>query len=169
MAATVTILEFHGTTATPTTTNKTSSTVRFKNADNATIDLADPMVVPTAGTDYSFEKKLRMNAAGTFTQISNLQAYSDGANGLGTGVDILKLNTNEGTFSTCAEGTTTTGFTSIFSFPTATPIDMDAVNTGVVTATGQMGDFLVMIATVGTTASQGITPSETLTFSWDEI
>ena len=92
MAATVTILEFHGTTATPTTTNKTSGTVRFKNADNATVDLNNPMVVPTAGTDYSFEKKLRLNAAGTFTQISNLAAYTDGANGLGTGVDVTGGN-----------------------------------------------------------------------------
>ena len=40
---------------------------------------------------------------------------------------------------------------------------------GPYTSTGEKADHLVMMLTVGTTASGGITPSETLTIGWDEI
>ena len=44
MAATVQIVEKNG--AGGTTTDKTSGTIRFKNADNSTVDLVNPMVKP---------------------------------------------------------------------------------------------------------------------------
>jgi hypothetical protein len=168
MAATIKINEYHGPTGTPVKTDKASGTVRFKNADNATVDLVNPMVVPTAGVDISYEKILRLEATGTFTQISNLAAYTDGANGLGTGVSVLyKL---EGSYGTPTQPGGTTGFSDIFALTVGTPADMDAINTGPFTATGDIGDFLTMILTVGTNASNGlISPGETLTFSWDEI
>jgi len=125
------------------------------------------MVVPTAGTDISYEKIVRMKAAGTFTQLSNLRAYTDGANGMGTGVSVL--HKTEGSYGTPIEPTATTGFTDIFAKTSGSPIDMDGINTGPFTATGDIGDFLTMIMTVASTASQGVTPSETLTFAWDEI
>ncbi len=78
MAATVQILEKNGAGA--STTDKTSGTIRFKNADDATVDLNNPMVVPTSGTDYSFEKWIRFNVSGgTYSQITNIKAYSDGS------------------------------------------------------------------------------------------
>jgi hypothetical protein len=36
------------------------STLRFKNANNNVNDLNDPLVRPTSGTNYSFEKALRI-------------------------------------------------------------------------------------------------------------
>lgn len=167
MAATMKLNEHHGPTATPVKTDKAAGTIRFKNADNATVDLNNPMVVPTAGTDISYEKIVRASATGTFTQISNLEAYTDGTSGLGTGVDVLYKTA--GSYGTPVEPGGTTGFSTIFAAVAATPIDMDATNTGPFTATGDIGDFLTMILTVGTTASQGVTAQETLTFSWDEI
>lgn len=164
MAATVIVNEFHGPTATPVKTNKTSGTVRFKNADNATVDLNDPMVIPTAGTDISYEKILRLNATGTFTSISNYKFYTDGANGLGTGVDVLYKK--EGAYGTPIEPGGTTGFATIFTATSGTPVTL---GTPAVTAVGDFGDFLTMILTVGSTASQGTTAQETLTFAWDEI
>ena len=164
MAATVIVNEFHGPTATPVKTNKTSGTVRFKNADNATVDLNDPMVIPTAGTDISYEKILRLNATGTFTQISNYKFYTDGANSLGTGVGCQYKK--EATYGTPIEPTTTAGFSDIFAATSGAPVTLGTPN---VTATGDFGDFLTMILTVGSTASQGTTTQETLTFSWDEI
>ena len=112
MAATVIVNEFHGPTATPVKTDKTSGTVRFKNADNATVDLNDPMVIPTAGTDISFEKILRLNATGTFTSISNYGFYTDGANGLGTGVTCLYKK--DGAYATPSEPGSNAGYTDIF-------------------------------------------------------
>ena len=71
MAATVQIVEKNG--AGGTQTDKTSGTIRFKNADNSTVDTSNPMVKPGAGTDYSFEKWLRFNVSGgTYTEISNI-------------------------------------------------------------------------------------------------
>lgn len=162
MAATVTIVEKNGAGGTPT--DKTSGTVRFKNADNSTVDTANPMVKPTSGTDYSFEKWLRLNVAGTYTEISNIKAYSDGANGLGTGVGLFAKAVTA--YATPAEATATTGYTDFFTYTSGSPLSLGA---GPFTGTGEKGDHLVMIMTVLDTASGGVTPSETLTIAWDEI
>jgi len=168
MVATVAIREWSGTTGTPVETTKSAAIpVRFKNAGDSAVDLNNPLVVPPTGTDWSYEKWVRLQATGTFTQISNLQAYTDGANGLGTGVNIWYRTT--GTFVAPAEETSTAGLTQLFTKTTATPIDMDLTNTGPFTATGDIGDFLVMAMQVQSTAINGVTPSETLTFSYDEI
>lgn len=163
MAATVQIVEKNGAGGTPT--DKTSGSIRFKNADNATVDLVNPMVKPGAGVDYSFEKWLRMNvSAGTYSQITNVKAYMDGGNGLGTGVTLYAKAVT--TFATPAEATATTGYADAFTYTSGSPLSLGA---GPFTSTGEKGDHLVMMLTVGTTAAGGVTPSETLTVAWDEI
>lgn len=163
MPATVQIVEKNG--ATPVLTDKTSGTVRFKNADNATVDTANPMVKPASGTDYSFEKWLRFNvSAGTYTEITNIKAYTDGANGLGAGVGLFAKAV--AAYATPAEGTATTGYVDAFTLTSAAPLTLGA---GPFTSTGEKGDHLVMLLTVDSTASGGVTPSETLTFAWDEV
>lgn len=163
MAATVQIIEKNGAGGTPT--DKTSGTIRFKNADNATVDTSNPMVKPAAGTDYSFEKWLRLNiTGGTYTEISNIKAYSDGANGLGTGVGVFAKAVTA--YTTPAEATATTGYASLFTYTSGSPLSLGA---GPYTSTGEKGDHLVMIMTVDNTASGGVTPTETLTLAWDEI
>lgn len=163
MAATVQIVEKNG--AGGTQTDKTSGTIRFKNADNSTVDLVNPMVKPGAGTDYSFEKWLRFNVSGgTYTQIDNIKAYSDGANGLGTGVGLYAKAVTA--YATPAEATATTGYTDFFTYTSGSPLDLGGDGS---TGTGEKGDHLVMIMTVASTASGGVTASETLTFVWDEI
>jgi hypothetical protein len=163
MAATVQILEKNG--AVPTTTDKTGGNIRFKNADNATVDTSNPMVKPGAGVDYSFEKWLRFNVSGgTYTEISNIKAYMDGGNGLGTGVTLYAKAVT--TYATPAEATSITGYADAFTYTSGSPLTLGA---GPYTSTGEKADHLVMMLTVGTTASGGITPSETLTIGWDEI
>jgi hypothetical protein len=163
MVATVQIIEKNG--AGGTGTDKTSGTIRFKNADDATVDLNDPMVVPGSGTDYSYEKWLRLNVTGgSYSQITNIEAYSDGANGLGTGVGLYAKAVTS--YATPAEATTTSGYTDFFSYTSGSPLSLGA---GPFTSTGEKGDHLVMIATVADTASGGLTASETLTIAWDEI
>lgn len=163
MAATVQIVEKNG--AGGTQTDKTSGNIRFKNADNATVDLNDPMVKPASGTDYSFEKWIRLNVTGgSYSQITNIKAYSDGANGLGTGVGLYAKAV--GSYATPAEATATTGYTDFFTYTSGAALSLGA---GPFTSTGEKGDHLVMIATVASTASGGLTPSETLTLAWDEI
>lgn len=163
MVATVQIVEKNG--ATPVLTDKTSGTIRFKNADNATVDTANPMVKPASGTDYSFEKWLRMNVTGgTYTEITNVKAYSDGANGLGTGVGLHAKAV--AAYATPAEAVAITGYTDFFTYTSAAAL---ALGAGPFTSTGEKGDHLVMIMTVASTAAGGVTPSETLTLAWDEI
>lgn len=163
MAATVQIVEKNG--AGGTQTDKTSGTIRFKNADNSTVDTSNPMVKPPAGTDYSFEKWLRFNVSGgTYTEISNIKAYSDGANGLGTGIGLYAKAVTA--YSTPAEATATTGYTSFFTYTSGSALTLGA---GPYTSTGEKGDHLVMIMTVDNTATGGMTPTETLTVSWDEV
>ena len=163
MAATVQIVEKNGAGGTPT--DKTSGNIRFKNADNATVDTGNPLVKPGAGVDYSFEKWLRLNVSGgTYTEITNVKAWMGGSNGLGTGVTLYAKAVTA--YATPAEATATTGYADAFTYTSGSPLTLGA---GPFTSTGEKGDHLVMMLTVTTTASGGITPSETLTIGWDEI
>jgi len=163
MAATVQIVEKNGAGA--ALTDKTSGNIRFKNADNATVDLIDPLVKPTSGTFFSFEKWLRLNVTGgTFTQMTNLRAYMDGANGLGTGVNLWAKAV--GAYATPAKPANSTGYTNAFGYTSGAPLSLGA---GPFTGTGEKGDHLVMAAEITTAVAGGLTPSETLTFEWDEI
>lgn len=163
MAATVQIGEKNGTGG--TFTDKTSGTVRFKNADNSTVDLVNPLVKPGTGTDFSYEKWLRLKVTGgSFSQISGQKVYSDGTSGFGTGVWCgAKAVT---AFATPAEGTATTGYSDVFGYTSGSPLTL---GTGTTTATGEFGDHAVLLMGVGTNATGGVLTAETLTFAWDEI
>jgi len=173
MAATVLIREKNG--AGETATNKTSGTVRHKNADNATVDTANPLIKPASGQEYSYEKWLRLNVDGTFTQVSNLKVYTDGANGLGTGIKLWWAI--DATYSTPVIPTESNdppqhdaiAMTNAFSYTSGSPLSLGAGpfdNTGL---PKDIGSYLVSVMEVETTASQGVTPGETITFAWDEI
>lgn len=184
MAATVEIHEYNS--ASGTRTDKTSGTVRFKNADDATVDLNNPLVKPTSGQEYSYEKWLRLVAYGQYTQITNLQCYTDGSNGLGTGVLLWYAIT--GTYvqpvvpseaadppQSPAAGSPVENMADAFGLTSGSPGDLDGINTGPFTPLSPnadeqpIGDFLVLVMEVNSTASAGTTATETLTFSWDEI
>ena len=84
MAATI---QIHEMTGASTGVDKTSGTVRFKSADNTTVDTNDRIQVPAAGSTYSYTKQTRFYfSTGPSVDIQNLRAYTDGANGFGTGV-----------------------------------------------------------------------------------
>jgi len=174
MAATVNIYEW---TSTGSRTSKTSGTVRFKNANNATVDLNDPLVVPTTagGQDFSFNKMLRLQLgsnAASFTQINNIKFYTDGASGFGAGVNLVA---KASTWASPAEGTTGTvgAYTNAFSYVSTASL---ALSTGVFgssayssTATDEIGKFADLLLYITTAASQGTLTAETVTFSYDEI
>lgn len=163
MAATVQIVEKNG--AGGTTTDKTGGTIRFKNADNATVDLNNPMVKPPSGSDWSWEKWLRMNVTGgTYTQITNVKFYSDGSSGLGTGINIWAKAV--ASYATPAEGTASTGYANLFTYTSGASLSLGA---GPFTSTGEKGDHAVLLAEVQSTASGGLTATETVTLAWDEI
>lgn len=163
MAATVQIVEKNGSSG--TTTDKTSGNIRFKGADNAAVDLAAPLIKPTSGSDWSFEKWLRLLVTGgSYTQITNIRAYLDGSNGLGTGVNLWGKASSS--YATPVKPSAATGFVDAFTYTSSSPL---ALGAGPYTGTGEKGDHLVMAMEVNSTASIGLTPTETLTILWDEI
>ena len=169
MAATVQIHEFNGTSGSESGTNKTSSTIRFKKADNATVDLNNPLVKPSSGqVDRSFEKYLRANVTvAPSGNISNPVAYMSGS--AETGQTIFFKTTNPGSYATPAQASADTGYTSAFTYTSGSPKDMDAVNAGPFTGTGVKGDFLMAMMKIDDTiAAPGALPAKTLTYQWDE-
>lgn len=163
MAATV---QIHEMTALAAGTDKTSGTVRFKTADDQTVDTNARMQVPDAGTNYSYTKQLRFYfSTGPSVDITNLRAYSDGSNTFGNGVGVqytLPGNTWGANINTNISGT------DLFTKTSGSPIDMDATNTGPHTSTGYKGDLLRLQLTVASTASPGTLTAEQLTFAYDE-
>lgn len=163
MASDVQIREM---TAQSTGVDKTSGTVRFKSADNTTVDTNDRISIPVAGTTYSYTKQLRFyfNTAPS-VDIQNLRAYADGTNNFGTGVSVNADNTN-------AFGTnfnTNMGGTELFAnYTSGTPLDLDTTNAGPHTGTGFKGDFMRLQMGVASTASPGQLSSEQITFAYDE-
>lgn len=163
MAATVQIIEKNGSGGTPT--DKTGGNVRLKKADNSTVDLNNPLVKPASGSDWSFEKWLRMNVSGgSYTQITNVRAYTDGSSGLGTGVNLWAKA--EADYAEPAQGDDSTGYANAFTYTSGAPLTLGA---GPFTSTGEKGSHLVLLAEVTDAASGGLTSSESITFAWDEI
>jgi hypothetical protein len=177
MAATVLVREKNG--AGETATDKTSGTVRFKNADNATVDLVNPLIVPTANTEYSFEKWLRMHIGGTgpSSQITDLEFYMDGASGWAAGIKLWALavaayaqpevpDETDDPPELDAGGTPTAG-TNAFSYTSASPLSLGA---GPYSATDtDMGSYLCMCMEVEIASGPGLLAAETATFEYDEI
>jgi len=148
-------------------TNKTSGTIRFKTVDSEVADTANPIPIPASGSNFSFEKWLRLTVTvAPTTQIDNLLVFSDGANGLGTGISVHHKIV--GTFATPTQPVNSVGFTDFFALTSGVPGNADATNVGPFTGTGDIGDYLVLLMEVASTAVQGATPTEQITFSYDE-
>jgi len=150
-------------------TDKTSGTVRFKLADDTTVDANDPITIPSTDiSTKSYSKQVRLYCdVAPDTQIDNLKAYSDGSSGFGTGVVTNGSNVG-GTFAANATAAIADG-TDLFGKTSGDPFDMDAVHTTAVTTTGFFGDILKLQTAVASTASSGTKIAETLTFAYDEI
>lgn len=163
--------------------DKTSGTVRFDLADTTDeTSLANPIPVPGSGQNYSMRRVLRgYIASGTFSQISGLEMYSDGANGFGTGRKMWVAVEGQSAYvdpaipSTANDPPQFPGATPMvdwFGFVTGAPYNLEVGNAGPFDSTGlpkYMGDFMNMVFEVEPTSVQGVTPSETLTVRWQEI
>lgn len=168
MAATI---EIHEMSAADTGTDKTSGTVRFKDADNATVDASNPLVIPAADSAYSYTKKLRayMEDAPN-TNISNLRWYTDGSSGFGTGVSVTCKNIGV-TFGSQYK-TAMSGGSDLFGKTSGSPLDGDATDTGPFVPADvdtYIGDIIELQMAVASTASSGTLTAESLTLAYDEV
>lgn len=172
MAATIQIHEM--TTDENTGVNKTSSTVRFKavaSTTSTTADTSDPLVIPGAGSVYSYAKKLRpYMEAPPNTNVSNIRWYTDGANGFGTGVTVTAKNLGT-TFGT-HYNTQMSGGSDLFGYTSGSPLNGDGTDTGPFVPADDntyIGDIIELQMAVASTASNGALSAETLTLAYDEI
>jgi hypothetical protein len=165
MAATV---QIHEMSAQGAGVDKTSGTVRFKAADNSTVDTNDRLQIPAAGSIYSYTKHVRFYfSTAPSVDIQNLRAYTDGANGFGTGVAV-GYDIPAGGLGTFPNINTNISGTDLFTKTSGSPIDMDAINTGPHTGTGYKGDLIRMQMSVSSAASPGALTPEALTLAYDE-
>lgn len=151
--------------------DKTSGTVRFKGADDATVDANDPLQVPAAGSIYSYTKKLRpYMEVPPDTNISNLRWYSDGANGFGTGIAVTAKNI--GTTWAANFNTAQAGGSDLFGYTSGSPLDGDTTDAGPflpAADNSHIGDMIELQMSVASTAANGAKPGEALTLAYDEI
>jgi len=165
VAATIKIVEKNG--AGGTQTDKTSGEIRFKQADNATVDNNHRLVAADGSTCYSVEKWLRLKAeTAPSVDITNVRFYTDGANGFGTGIGLYAKAV--ASYSQPAQPNSVAGYSNAFTFTSAAALSLGAGVQLANPATGEFGDHAVLCMTIGSTAGPGLTAAETLTFSYDE-
>jgi len=177
MAATVLIRRLTG--AGPTLTDITGINTRANAEDaHSTAGTSNSILVPSAGTNYSFWVATRLDVTAiTGGTVNNIKWYTDGANNFGTGV-TCKGNTATGYVqATGTTGTTgvqlTTGNyatlagapSDVFAFTSGSPKSV-AGSTSSVSAT--FADLMVYQIEVATTAVAGATAAETFTYQYDD-
>lgn len=177
MAATVIINRLTG--AGPTETDITSSNTRASTSDAPSPGTSDPIPVPPSGSSYSYWVTTQLEATVTPDgTINNINWYTDGANGFGTGVTCIGQDSDTYVQATGTQGTSGTELTTgnhaglsgapadVFSFDSGSPKSiagsLDNPNTGL------FGDMFVYQIVVASTAGPGATPTETFTWSYDE-
>jgi len=195
MVATVHVFfDFGGSDTMPATEQDTNAltpvNLRFKTADDATIDNINPIPIPSASVNNSFWKQiyLQVTATGSFTQIDNVQFYTDGSNfgaGITTNVgDEMPVKTlasdagyevAPGTIGTSGTDLITghagiTAVTDAFSFTTACTKAVTIGEAGaIINAINETTHYLAFQMVVGTSASPGDLADETWTYQYDEI
>jgi hypothetical protein len=169
MAATVALISHHG-AAGATETDVTNGTLRFKNADDSTVDTNNPLQIPAAGTTRSYVKQIgfKVTVAPT-NNITSIVAYSDGsasATGWSGNIDIKAKASASYLDPTTNTTTALSGSpSSVFTYTSGSPLSLGA---GPFTSTGRKGDYLQLQMEVGTGATPGTLASETITVQFDE-
>lgn len=158
-------------------------TLRFKNADNTTIDANDKLVIPAAGTIYSYYKFIYLLCDGADSHtMNNFKIYSDGTNSLGTGIDVkiglqfpvhnsgaatgyeLANNANE-----MVSETALTSSATIFNYSSGSGLTVTCGESGsAIDAANETTNYVVLQMEVSDTASPGDLTNETGTWAYDE-
>lgn len=173
MAATISIKECNG--AGPTATTITTSRLCTTDAYNPV--LTYPLVVPSAGSNYSYVKSYYLNAdTAPANGINNVKWYTAGSLGwtgvtvqVGTSASYTQATGTQGT--TAAQMTGKTAQADSATFLVGAPLSVAgsiAAATGAITGSGTGGVFVVLQAVVGTTAVAGNLSAATLTWMYDE-
>jgi len=158
--------------------------LRFNAEDTNDQDLASPIVIPGAGTEYSYIKHLFLKCTtAPDTQVDNVKLYSDTALGWGTGVTVFigdgVQTKNSGSSAgydvadaqeVITNHTHVAAKTDLFSFSLGTPRNMTISEAGaIIDAINETTDYAVLSLEVASTAVAGTKAAETITWQYDEV
>ena len=166
------------TTSSCTLTDITSACTRVSTSDSPIPGAANPIPIPSSGSNYSFFVSTILYAAcAPDNEISNIKHYSDGGNGFGTGVSAFVTTASEYEVATGTAGSSgiilsnachagmNTAPSPMFDFSSG--CKMPVVGTLGAT-TGSFADHVVFQISVDTTGSPGNSGEETMTWEFDE-
>ena len=165
MAATVQINEYNGAGET-----KTAAVAKghFLNIESASVSDAirdnNPIPVPGAGSNYSYEKWHKLEVTGgTYTELTDFRHFIDSAPGTGL---VIETSANTGTPSNETYNTpiNTASAKADTTMPTTDPAA--ASISGTLTANGQETGYVVTQLEVQSTATAGF--DRTVTWKWAE-
>lgn len=163
MPATVDIHEWNG--AGPTKSGaKTGGTIRFKHADDAAVDLVNPMVKPGAAqVDRSYIKHLGLDCSvAPGSQITNGKFYVGTP---GTGQDIYALRSAA---YAQQSGDAPSGNDATYAANPAVGSPVTFLDT-TFTGTGRIGDYVRAYMKLDEDVAGGVLAGVPATFSYDEI
>lgn len=177
MAATIIVNRLTG--AGPTATDVTGINTRLDRADaHTTGSTTDPVMIPTSGYGYSYWATFQVECTDMddATEISNFRFFTDGANGFGTGVELMVGKAPYNGYTQAVGGAlNTTNYSTLTADPYSAHssypnIDSPLSIGGLITATGSGDvDLLVLQMRVINTASPGATGVETMFLVYDEV
>jgi hypothetical protein len=186
MVATVEVrADWGGADNAPGTIDQTITNLRYKEADNNTQDLNNPVTIPAAGTKYSYWKHtfLEVTVAGGFTQIDNVNIWVDTFNWTGVVLEIGDQHPIHSSTATTgydvADGlnvlTTHTDITTLTdhgathtSSGTARNVTISETSS-ILDAVGETTNYWVTNIEVGTSAVAGTQTARTVNVEYDEI
>ena len=185
MAATIKIMRLTGANTlmggSPLYTDITSASTRMSTSDAAAPGTANPIPVPTSGSNYSFWVVTQLySACAPDNSITNIKWYTDGTNTFGTGTGLWVATASgyvvaagtagsSGTILSVANYATldSGGASTAFQY-TSNAASKLAVAGSIANTTGCIGNRVVFQLRVDTTGVAGTSGEETLTFTADE-
>lgn len=185
--------DFGGTDGSPGTeqdaTALGSPNVRFKTADNNTIDSNAKLVKPSAGNNYSYWKSIYLKCTvAPSVQIDNIKIYTDGT-GYGTGITtnvgdetpVKNSGASSGyVVATGTEGTSgdelvannseISAVTDFFTYTDAAAKDVSISESGnVIDDVDETSNYVILQIKLDNTVTSGQKSVETITFQYDEV
>jgi hypothetical protein len=180
--------DFGGSADSPETSQDTDGlgppNIRFKQADDATIDSNDPIPIPTdASTNYSYWKHIYMKCAtAPSTQVDNVKFYTDGTL-FGSGITLVVATDTPTKNSGSSAGydpataaalmtahTDVVGTADASTYTTGSELTVSiSESSNIIDAQNETTDYVILQLAVTSDASPGDLSNETLTFQYDEI
>jgi len=126
---------------------------------------ANRIPVPSSGTNYSYERWMRLKFSGTFNEITNIKFYHSAGTLSDANLDLLAGATTTAATPTNAASTIAT--TTLSSWDSEDEA-IDITPSGGITTTGYSNYAVVQLKVPSTVTTPGDIGTQTITFMYDE-